>query len=552
MWNDTNRDELLGNNKDFLEKYCIERTKAVLREHGVFNKDDFISEFREVVQKLTKLMPNMAHATPWEKQKPEETPLLFVGRCEADGDINPKIIGLCIIGKSANAEIHLILGDKNVPENQRISEDDDSNQIGWKRWTNSLWYFTRDVEAGLEKLKEYLEKENIISNDWNKNHKFTPKDVEELRKQKEEQRKKNKHNSDDNSSEKTDTQISGTKMPALNTILYGPPGTGKTFNTINEALKIIDSEFFDPNKDNREELKKRFDELVDAKQIRFVTFHQSYSYEEFVEGIRADTKGKDINYFVKPGIFKEICKDAKDDPNENYVLIIDEINRGNISKIFGELITLIEESKRAGNKEALMVTLPYSPEEQFAVPKNLYIIGTMNTADRSLALMDTALRRRFDFIEMMPKPELLEGVEVESVKIKEMLETINQRIEVLYDREHTLGHAFFMSLTNASTIDDLAAIFKNKIIPLLQEYFFEDWEKVRIVLGDDTKENLNQFIHENSNNLANFSDAVKTNPKYRLLNDVKSYSLNYGKDGHSGALVNSEAYIGIYQKIVKE
>ncbi len=294
------------------------------------------------------------------------------------------------------------------------------------------------------------------------------------------------------------------KMLPLNTIIYGAPGTGKTYSTIEKALEIIDPNFLREKRSNRAELKSGFDACVMKGQISFVTFHQSFSYEEFVEGIRAETTedGK-INYFVKSGIFKEISdkakkarEKAKEEKGEkfteedvkkyvdNYVLIIDEINRGNISKIFGELITLIEESKRDGNNEALKVTLPYSGE-QFSVPNNLYIIGTMNTADRSLALMDTALRRRFDFVEMMPDLELLKDVEVAGVKIKDMLEIMNKRITVLYDREHILGHAFFMSLTNESTIHDLANIFKNKIIPLLQEYFFEDWEKIRKVLGDD-------------------------------------------------------------------
>ena len=202
---------------------------------------------------------------------------------------------------------------------------------------------------------------------------------------------------------------SNSQEPSLNTILYGPPGTGKTFNTINEALKIVDVDSFETNKNDRTKLKEKFDELVNDKQIRFVTFHQSYSYEEFVEGIRAKTdkaNNNTISYTVEPGIFKKICEDAKDTPEANYVLIIDEINRGNISKIFGELITLIEDTKRIGSKdnETLSVTLPYL-NEPFSVPNNLYIIGTMNTADRSLALMDTALRRRFEFIEKMPKPE---------------------------------------------------------------------------------------------------------------------------------------------------
>ena len=170
-------------------------------------------------------------------------------------------------------------------------------------------------------------------------------------------------------------------------------------------------------------------------------------------------------------------------PNgKRYVLIIDEINRGNMSRVFGELITLIEPAKRAGRFETAEVQLPYSGE-RFSVPSNLYLIGTMNTADRSLAVVDTALRRRFDFIEMMPDPDALKQDDVQGVKIKLMLRAINLRIEHLYDREHTIGHSFFMGLTARSTLGDLALIFKNNVLPLLEEYFFEDWEKIDKILG---------------------------------------------------------------------
>jgi 5-methylcytosine-specific restriction endonuclease McrBC GTP-binding regulatory subunit McrB len=330
-----------------------------------------------------------------------------------------------------------------------------------------------------------------------------------------------------------------------NIILYGPPGTGKTFNTINEALKIVNStvqtrQNGENDKEYRKRLKLRFDELLNLGKVRFVTFHQSYSYEEFVEGIRAKTDDNNsISYEVEAGIFKKICEDAKNDLNENYVLIIDEINRGNISKIFGELITLIEDSKRAGNPEALTVTLPYS-NTPFSVPNNLYVIGTMNTADRSLALMDTALRRRFEFIEMMPDPSLLTDdndneIMVGKINIPEMLETMNQRIEVLYDREHTLGHAFFMSLIDNPTIENLAGIFRNKIIPLLQEYFFEDWEKIRIVLGDDKDNKGNKFITINS-----LSPNLFVNQN-TVVGNRKFYSLN------NAALSQPTAYTGIYE-----
>lgn len=415
----------------------------------------------------------------------------------------------------------------------------------------------------------------------------------------------------------------------LNQILYGPPGTGKTYHTIEAAVKaaepllydFINTEPVEPNDLTvREKLENAYKSLVAKGQIRFVTFHQSYGYEDFVIGLTARTKGEQITYFEKDGVFKEICDDAKtfrettttkssesfvtcwqafvekfneletgieiktvsgkssinvyDIENDiirfdkkvgksvhslnvktlkaifykervikgglepyyaamikyikaladntsdthidrkNYVLIIDEINRGNISKIFGELITLIEPSKRLGAKDELEAILPNS-EEPFSVPDNLYLIGTMNTADRSLAMMDTALRRRFDFVEMMPDYRVLNDedgmpycIDIDGIKVNipKLLSTMNERIEVLYDRDHTLGHAFFMPVLDAlnsgeknsdvKAFSELQRIFKNKIIPLLEEYFFEDWNKIRLVLGDNQKATTSSEVNK--------------------------------------------------------
>ena len=452
-----------------------------------------------------------------------------------------------------------------------------------------------------------------------------------------------------------------------NVILYGPPGTGKTYNTVIYAVAIIEGKSIESVRQEAitdagagyQLVKKRYEEYKANGQIAFTTFHQSYGYEDFIEGIRpnmSEEDESDLEYKVEAGIFKKFCEIAKrpskndDDDyglnkspavwkvslghtyenptrteclennhirigwdkygenlpegeytyggkavlnsfynkmrigdivlscysastidaigvvtgecewhdefpvhkrvravkwlikgiNENivelnndttmtlsaiykmkisasavldivkryqgekeidnskqskekFVFIIDEINRGNISKIFGELITLIEETKRHGAVEVMEAILPYS-REKFSVPDNVYILGTMNTADRSIALMDTALRRRFLFEEMMPESDVLRMIGADIVTAGEqrldvatMLDIINKRIEYLYDREHTIGHAFFTRLKNSPTIDTLASIFKKSVIPLLQEYFYEDYSKIQLVLGDNAK-----------------------------------------------------------------
>jgi len=451
--------------------------------------------------------------------------------------------------------------------------------------------------------------------------------------------------------------------PPLNQILYGPPGTGKTYASIDKALAILEPGF----SGSRAQMKQKFDAFVAAGQVKFVTFHQSFSYEDFVEGIRAGTHEatKQIEYSVEDGVFKQLCNAARrrvvqstgkhidlkgrriwkislgeagteegvyedciqqglaligfgaaadysgvqsrDDiarqyqqatgqpdasgypvtalntfirqvkvgdlfvvtqgnlrfraigevagdylhvPRENdsyaqgrkvnwlrvydaglpyaelmenrfsqmtlyelrpgsinldklatllapaeaaqdnppRVLIIDEINRGNVSRIFGELITLIEDSKRAGRPEALEAILPYS-QDRFSVPDNVYLIGTMNTADRSLAGLDVALRRRFVFEEMPPRPDLLGTVS--GIDLRQLLTVMNQRIEVLLGRDHLLGHAYFIGI---QSLDALNAVFRRQILPLLQEYFFEDWERIALVLNDPRKAKAHRFL----------------------------------------------------------
>ncbi|WP_223155861.1 McrB family protein [Campylobacter concisus] len=405
----------------------------------------------------------------------------------------------------------------------------------------------------------------------------------------------------------------------LNQILYGPPGTGKTYNVVRKALEIIEG--------NASDDMSKFKRYIESGQIKFVTFHQSYGYEEFVEGIKPIfNQDKGLEYKITNGVFKDICKNvifnvgdmiegytisyvgseliklkkkniegeipvpiylieelvrllkngsitiediknrsaAEKNPEilEKYivngytnlftylveyymekssiktkkrVLIIDEINRGNISKIFGELITLIEPSKRLGADDEIMVELPYS-KEKFGVPSNLYIIGTMNTADRSIALMDTALRRRFEFMEMMPEYNNLK--EVAGIDIGQMLKTINERIEYLYDRDHTIGHAYFI---NVSDMETLANVFKNKILPLLQEYFYDDWEKIRLVLGDNQKNEDLQFVKIKRNMAAERLFRGKID----YIDDKILYEIN------SEAFNNPQSYIEIYKNATK-
>lgn len=254
---------------------------------------------------------------------------------------------------------------------------------------------------------------------------------------------------------------------------------------------------------------------------------------------QSDYHGNAIYYFMfynKLKEFENIQNEKfkiKKEILKSYIIIIDEINRGNVSKIFGELITLIEPSKRIGEKEELKVTLPYSGKE-FGVPKNVYIIGTMNTADRSITSLDTALRRRFEFIEMMPDVSKL-SIDCEGINLQELLKAINTRIEYLLDREKTIGHAFFVSVEN---LEDLKKVFQNKIIPLLQEYFYNDYALINAVLNhngmikEDKKDdkylqkikNLDNVDSERSiYNIASFDDDIWNNIKiYQAIYDDRN------------------------------
>ena len=327
---------------------------------------------------------------------------------------------------------------------------------------------------------------------------------------------------DDEEKPKIENEIQTGLNNSLNQIFYGPPGTGKTYSTIEEAVKIIfgSDEFKEfKEEENRKAIREEFDELKKEGKIAFVTFHQSYGYEEFVEGIKPVSKDNgQVGYEVCAGIFKQMCEKASEDKNSNYVLIIDEINRGNISKIFGELITLIEEDKRLDNDEEMTVKLPYSStfnkndnNKEFGVPNNLYIIGTMNTADRSLVLLDTALRRRFCFVEIMPNYKILKDIVVEGVDIAEMLKVINERIKDKGSREQQIGHSYFLQLKGEETIEKLAKIFQRQILPLLEEYFFENRKEVAEIL------NNNGFYENGELDL----EKLKTAESYKKIYEEK-------------------------------
>lgn len=351
-----------------------------------------------------------------------------------------------------------------------------------------------------------------------------------------------------------------------NLVLCGPPGTGKTYETIERSVNIIDPSF----SGNHSAYKQRFDQLVHGNRIAFITFHQSYSYEDFVEGIRPvlDQKSSEPRYECRAGIFKQLAVNALFDCLEGvdtaplreatytdeqkagiiqefltqgekgtrklkpeskwkrYVLIIDEINRGNISKILGELITLIESDKRLRNgndQNSLTVTLPYSGH-RFAVPANLFLLATMNTADKSIALVDVALRRRFDFEEL---PVDLQVCEDLTDGMRSALKELNQRIVLRKDRDHQIGHAYFM---NVADDDSFNHTFRRQIIPLLQEYFYNDWDGLRYILGENSKSD-GSFIRKTSNAAA---PEIRTRWQWFFdagtddLNCLQALCQNYG------------------------
>ena len=260
-----------------------------------------------------------------------------------------------------------------------------------------------------------------------------------------------------------------------------------------------------------------------------------------------------VRYEIRAGAFKELCDRARNDPDHRYAMVIDEINRGNISKIFGELITLVESDKRENAPNALTVRLPYSGKK-FSVPGNVDIIGTMNTADRSLALLDTALRRRFEFVAIMPDTRDAPGAPLAGLRVTaqeheidvpRMLAAINRRIEALYDRDHCIGHAYFMGLHDAedgrARLEALARVFRRNVLPLLEEYFFEDWRKIRLVLADNRKPEPARFILEDLAPEGDLHDLFGDD--HRLESEAARPLCAVQEE----AFRNPLAYVGIYR-----
>lgn len=311
---------------------------------------------------------------------------------------------------------------------------------------------------------------------------------------------------------------------------------GRWYVVINKLLEH-DSAFF-VSYLNNDSINERF---------YFVTFHQSFTYEDFIEGIRPEIddvgsnssqSNGEIKYVIQEGVFKKLCDVAKSNPTKEYAIFIDEINRGNISEIFGDLISLVETDKRLGMPNELKVRLPYS-KKPFGVPKNVSIYGTMNSADRSIALIDVALRRRFEFEPMTSDVNALETIlrekginpkNISGVDLIEFLNVVNKRIQVLLDENFVIGHAYFTSVTD---FDDLKDILIKKVIPLLEEYFFDDLEKVQLVFADldEDGELKNDAIYKHDildiealfNYQGNFN--LENKKRYFISNSITSGSI---------------------------
>ncbi|WP_282111458.1 McrB family protein [Maribacter stanieri] len=584
---------------------CADSNKwYILKEYDLLTFDWLDNSIDYNVINIDSLKSGKRAITPWVKKMKQGDLVFIMGKNQYNGiaiinseyAFQDNVIDMGNNGLKPSVKVtyihkldEAINHTLNTHNNPTTFATIDSYKFGLDRVINML---QTEVPEGYNALKNYLNVENISTDKMRGKLKETP----------------------------------------LNQILYGPPGTGKTYQTISKAISIIDPEFFLENHDRRDLLVKKFKELTITNwsdsngQIAFCTFHQSFTYEDFVEGIKPKVvDDKDIIYEVQKGVFKSLCdrartatKDSSDfdsvvntlqisiindgpitlttnrgnkfdvnytgqttfriKPHEStaenpqypasieniralyegapltdvynpsyvkgileylyshynlskyqevknndkpYIIIIDEINRGNVASIFGELITLVEPNKRSGSKEELSVMLPYSKKE-FTVPNNVYIIGTMNTADRSVEALDSALRRRFNFKEVLPDYKVIEKVLGEknvwnNTQIKTILKKINQRITRLIDRDHQIGHSYFLRLSGVNEENittELKSIFSENIIPLLQEYFFNDINKLGLVLGDDflidseEKEEANIWAEFKGGDSSNYNEDV--------------------------------------------